>query len=80
MIMLKAEEIAKNSIKKNCSASKGWLYRFQQRHIFKFKTLHGESGFVNNVFCDEWIEETLHPIFAENKPRDIFNSDETSLV
>lgn len=80
MIMQKAEEIAKDSINENFTASKEWLYRFQRRHNLKFKTLHGESGSVNDAVCDEWIEETLHPILAEYKPCDIFNCDETSLL
>ena len=81
MIMQKAEEISKNSgNNQNFSASKGWLYRFQQRNNLKFKTLHGESGSVDDSVCDEWIREILDPILIEYKPENIFNCDETSLL
>ena len=56
------------------------MYRFQQRHNLKFKTLHEESGSVNDAVCDEWIEEILHSILAEYRLCDIFSCDETSLL
>ena len=35
MIVQKAKEIAKGSIKENFSASKRWLHKFKQRHNLK---------------------------------------------
>ena len=73
-------KLQKILLKKIFQNLKEWLYRFQQKHNLKFKTLHGESGSVNDAIWDEWIEETLHPILAEYKPYDIFNCNERSLL
>ena len=80
MIKQKAEETVKDFIKEVFSALKGWLYRFRKRYNLKLKTLHGESGSVNDAVWDEWIEETLHPIQStEYKPSNIFYCNKTSL-
>lgn len=81
MIMQKTEEIAKSlENADNFSSSKGWLYRLQQRNNLKFKTLHGESGSVDEAVCDQWIKETLEPILIAYDQKDVFNCDETSLL
>ena len=60
-------------------ASDGWLSKYCTRTNFKFKTLSGESGSVNQESADDFKKTTLPDLIKNYNPQDIFNVDETGL-
>ncbi|XP_053402733.1 tigger transposable element-derived protein 6-like [Mercenaria mercenaria] len=59
-------------------ASTGWLNRFRQRHNISFMSVCGESASVSQETVDSWCER-IPELVRGNKPRDIYNMDETGL-
>ena len=60
-------------------ASTGWLDRFKARHGLVYRTIRGESKGVNQEVVEQFRSVVLPQIFAEFKPCDIYNADESGL-
>jgi DDE superfamily endonuclease/Tc5 transposase DNA-binding domain len=74
-IQEKAMQLAKERKIEGFAASNGWLEKFRKRFNVEYKTIHGESGGVDQVVVEEW-KEKLVMITCEYQPRDIYNGDE----
>jgi DDE superfamily endonuclease/Tc5 transposase DNA-binding domain/Fission yeast centromere protein N-terminal domain len=58
--------------------SNGWLNRFKQRHGIRLRTLHGESGSVNESELAGFRKQLIE-LIDDYEPRNVFNMDETGL-
>jgi len=58
--------------------SNGWLEKFCQRHGFRQKIAHGESGSIQQSILDKEIP-AIKEVLQQHHPDDIFNADETGL-
>jgi hypothetical protein len=58
--------------------SNGWLDRFRNRHAISFRTISGESAFIDDSTIEEWTNR-LPTILDGFEAKDVFNADETGL-
>ncbi|CAK4174882.1 unnamed protein product, partial [Aphanomyces euteiches] len=57
--------------------SKGWLYRFQQRHNLKMRHLHGEAASTNDAVVKAG-RQRLHEVTMNYSKENMLNMDETA--
>jgi hypothetical protein len=74
----KAKMIAAQLNTENCTASKGWIVRFKDRHGLVYKKLAGESAAVDSESTEARLER-LPSLLEGYEQRDIYNADETGL-
>ncbi|GBL72594.1 Tigger transposable element-derived protein 4 [Araneus ventricosus] len=79
MVQRKAEDFAKeHGHGEHFKDSNGWLESFKNRHKIIFHKLCGESAFVPESVCEEWIKY-IPALVRGCEPKNIFNADATGL-
>jgi hypothetical protein len=76
----KAEQFAKKLGHSEFKAGTGWLDKFKSHNGISHKVLNGESAAVSDIDYDYCRKEILPQLIQNYDPRDIFNTDETSLL
>ena len=59
--------------------SSGWLHKFRNRHMIRFRQISGESVSVITTITDEW-KHCLPTIVNGYNDDDVHNADETALI
>ncbi|KAH8019151.1 hypothetical protein HPB51_017362 [Rhipicephalus microplus] len=63
----------------NFKASPGWLSCFKARHDIVAKVISGEAGVVDSTTTSSSLLSNKE-LLGQNKPSDIYNTDETTLL
>lgn len=64
----------------NSKATEGWISRWKDRNIIKFKQFYGEKSSVDRNGTEEWSLSKLPEILNQFFPEDIYNANKTGLL
>ena len=59
--------------------SSGWLHKFRNQHMIRFRQISGESVSVITTITDEW-KHCFPTIVNGYNDDDVYNADETALL